>query len=65
MKCTNATKVNRKSGVAQWRDLLYMIRGIKSEGKRHLPLCHPDRSEAEWRDLQFNGPVLVMFFDRS
>jgi hypothetical protein len=53
MKCTNATKVNRKSGVAQWRDLLYMIRGIKSEGKRHLPLCHPDRSEAKWRDLLY------------
>jgi hypothetical protein len=30
MKCTNATKFNRKSGVAQWRDLLFIIRGIKS-----------------------------------
>jgi hypothetical protein len=35
MKCTNATKVNRKSGVAQWRD------------------------------LQFRGPFLEMFFERS
>ena len=32
MKCDNATKSNRKSGVAQWRD------------------------------LQFRGPVLEMFF---
>jgi hypothetical protein len=23
MKCTNATKFHRKSGVAQWRDLLF------------------------------------------
>jgi hypothetical protein len=35
MKCTNATKVNRKSGVAQWRN------------------------------LQFRGPLLEMFLDRS
>jgi hypothetical protein len=34
MKCDNATRVNRKSGVA------------------------------EWRDLQFRGPLLEMFFDR-
>src|SRR5258707_307582 len=25
--------------------------------------CHPDRSEAERRDLRFYGPVLEMFFD--
>jgi hypothetical protein len=24
-------------------------------------LCHPDRSEAEGRDLQFRGPFLEMF----
>jgi hypothetical protein len=24
--------------------------------------CHPDWSAAEWRDLQFNGLVLKMFF---
>jgi hypothetical protein len=35
MKCTNATKFNRKSG------------------------------GAEWRDLQFNGPVLQMFSPRA
>jgi peptidyl-prolyl cis-trans isomerase SurA len=31
--------------------------------KRRSSLCHPDRSEAEWRDLQFSGPLLEMFFD--
>jgi hypothetical protein len=35
MDCDNATKSNRKSGVAQWRD------------------------------LQFRGPVLEMFFYRA
>src|ERR1700722_16420809 len=28
-------------------------------------LCHPDRSVAKWRDLQFNGPVLEMFFNTT
>jgi hypothetical protein len=27
--------------------------------------CHPDRSVAKWRDLQFSGPLLELFFDRS
>jgi hypothetical protein len=27
--------------------------------------CHPDRSEAERRDLRFRGPFVEMFFDRS
>jgi hypothetical protein len=27
--------------------------------------CHPDRSEAERRDLQFRGPFLELFFDRA
>jgi hypothetical protein len=46
MKCTSATKLNRKSGGAKWRDLLFIIRSIESEWKRNPPLCHPDRSEA-------------------
>ena len=29
------------------------------------PPCHPDRSEAQWRDLLFRGPRLGMFFDRA
>jgi hypothetical protein len=33
--------------------------------KRPSSLCHLDRSEAQWRDLRFSGPVLEMFFDRS
>ncbi len=60
----NATKSNRKSGVAQWRDLLFILRSIESGWKRRPPLCHPDRSEAERRDLRFRGPLLKMFFDR-
>jgi hypothetical protein len=33
--------------------------------KRRPPLCHLDRSAAEWRDLRFNGSPLEMFFDRA
>jgi hypothetical protein len=44
MNCDNATKSNRKSGVAQWRDPLFIIRMIESEWKRRRPLCHPERS---------------------
>jgi hypothetical protein len=62
MKCTNATKFHRKSGGAQWRDLLFIIHSIKFEWKRYPPLCHPDRSVAQWRDLQFCGPLVEMFF---
>src|SRR5271156_1283331 len=33
---------------------------------RHRPpLCHLDRSAAQWRDLRFSGPFLGMFFDRG
>jgi hypothetical protein len=44
MRCTNATKIHRKSGVAQWRDLPFLIRRIGSEWKRKPTLCHPERS---------------------
>jgi hypothetical protein len=27
--------------------------------------CHPDRSEAKWRDLLFYSAVSEMFFDRA
>jgi hypothetical protein len=30
--------------VAKWRDLLFIIRGIESEGTSCPPLCHPERS---------------------
>jgi hypothetical protein len=33
--------------------------------KRRPPLCHLDRSEAQWRDLRSSGPFLGMFFDRA
>jgi hypothetical protein len=29
--------------------------------KCRRPLCHPDRSVAQWRDLQFCGPFLEVF----
>src|SRR6202034_4093361 len=32
-------------------------------GKRRPPLCHLDRSAAQWRDLRFSGPLMEMFFD--
>jgi hypothetical protein len=31
---------------AKWRDLLFIIRTIKPEWKRHPLLCHPDRTAA-------------------
>jgi hypothetical protein len=27
--------------------------------------CHPDRSEAERRDLRFRGPFVEMFYDSA
>jgi hypothetical protein len=38
-------------------------RGSCFQWKRRPPLCHPDRSVAEWRDLRFSVPLLEMFFD--
>jgi len=39
-----------------------MVRGNRLKWKRHSCLCHPDRSEAQWRDLQFSGLLVEMFF---
>jgi hypothetical protein len=33
-------------------------------GKRRPPLCHLDRSAAQWRDLRFSGSSLEMFFGK-
>src|ERR1700677_3947766 len=33
-----------------------------SPRKCNPPLCHLDRSAAQWRDLRFIGPFLEMFF---
>jgi hypothetical protein len=49
------------SSRAKPRDLRFLIRITNSGWKRCPPLCHPDRSVAEWRDLQFRGPLLEMF----
>jgi hypothetical protein len=61
MAYDNATKYHRKSRAAKWRDLLFPIPHRKTQWKHNLRLCHPDRSEAQWRDLQFRGPFLEMF----
>src|SRR5580698_1318887 len=53
MKCINATKFHRKSGGAQWRDLLFLPITNDLREKSHPPLCHPDRSVAQRRDLRF------------
>jgi hypothetical protein len=46
MKCTNATKSHRKSGVAEWRDLLFP--SIHSRAAFHgsvaLPFVIPERT---------------------
>jgi hypothetical protein len=36
-----------------------------SPWKHHSPLCHLDRSAAQWRDLRFSGLFVEMFFDRG
>jgi hypothetical protein len=36
-----------------------------SPWKDRPPLCHLDRSVAQWRDLRFGGSFLEMFFDRD
>ncbi len=36
-----------------------------SAWKHHPPLCHLDRSAAQWRDLRFSCPFLEIFFDRG
>jgi hypothetical protein len=59
-KRNNKVTASDRSG-AKWRDLLFIIPGIESEWKRCPPLCHPDRSVAQRRDLQFRGPLLEMF----
>jgi hypothetical protein len=46
MNCDNTINSNRKSGVAQWRDLLFIIRTIESEWKRYSPLLSSRPSEA-------------------
>jgi hypothetical protein len=41
MKYTNATKINRKSGGAQWRDLLFIIPVSNLNGSVTLPFVIP------------------------
>jgi acyl-CoA thioesterase I len=39
--------------------------GINRQGNRRPSLCHPDRSVAKWRDLQFREPLVEMFFSQG
>jgi hypothetical protein len=48
---TEAATLDRKSGGAEGSAV--SLDGNQPEPKRHLPHCHPDRSEAERRDLRF------------
>jgi hypothetical protein len=46
MNCDNATKSNRKSGVAQWRDLLFSFNRLTSaRWWRRLPFVIPSEAE--------------------
>ncbi len=36
MKCANAAKLHRKSGVAQWRDLLFLVNAPSTRSLQHL-----------------------------
>src|SRR5580704_4806814 len=53
------------SSRAQPRDLRSCHSQLEFRWKLRPPLCHPDRSGAKWRDLQFSGPLLEMFFERA
>jgi len=41
MKCTDATKFHRKSGVAKWMDLLFTIPLQTPNGSAALPFVIP------------------------
>jgi hypothetical protein len=45
MKCTNATKFHRKSGVAKWRDLLFPKRSSDADEITALSFVFPSEAE--------------------
>jgi len=45
MKLANATNLDRKSGVAQWRDLRFLFRFLRSHLSRQID--HADRDNVE------------------
>src|SRR5580698_4572934 len=55
MKCDNATKFHRKSGVAKWRDLLFIIPASNLNGSATLPFVIIS-SEAEGSAVQRTFP---------
>jgi hypothetical protein len=54
MKFANATNPNRKSGVAQWRDLQFSQPATDPDGSTDLPFVIP----TQWRDLRFLFPTV-------
>jgi hypothetical protein len=64
MKCDNATKFHRKSGVAQWRDLLFFLRSIQFEWKRCPLPCHPERSRGTCGSADLSWKCGILFSTR-
>jgi hypothetical protein len=58
MKFDNAINLHRKSGVAKWRDLLFILRSTESQWKRHPPLCHPECQVPRHPLQNVTGPPL-------
>jgi hypothetical protein len=58
MKCTNATKFHRKSGVAKWRDLLFLQSTHQTlNGSADLPFVIPTAVEGSAVQRTFRGNV--------
>ena len=61
MRYTNASKINRMSGVAQWRDLLFIVRIIESARKRYLPFVIPTGAYPDFLPRSTGqGPVYAL-----
>jgi hypothetical protein len=61
MNFADATNIDKKSGVAQGRDLQFTPPLTYVAWMRHPPICHPDRSVAEWRNLLFSHPLTKLY----
>jgi hypothetical protein len=46
------TPATELSSRPKWRDLLFLPFHLQLQLESPLSPCHPDRSEAQWRDLQ-------------
>jgi hypothetical protein len=61
MNCNNATKINRKCGVAQWRDLLFPGRSTNADEVTPLPFVIPSVAEGSAFQPTFLGNVFLLF----